>query len=267
MIPRDPAALGDFPLAGTSVLIGRSVEQAEALMKEIGNLGGKVDALPLIDVVVKSDVQTTACIRTAASQSDVVVATSANALRALQRFVREEGILLPPTCYVIGHATATEAATLGCRPVLFPEIRTAQQLAERLITQLSSTEKIFFPHGNLADRILPSLLEAAQHEVISCECYTTQDTVLNLNEVEKKMGRDRAVMILYSPSAVRSLHRQVAETRGMDRVHFISVGPTTAAACEEYGFRVAAIADKPTDEGVLEALVRWVKSPQSVDRS
>lgn len=256
----------DFPLAETNVLIGRSVAQAAGLMNLIQKLGGTAQAVPLIEVIVKQDSQTAACLRTAAARADVLVATSANALRALQPLAADEGIRLPPTCYVIGEATSAEATVLGYGPVLFPEVRTAKQLAQRLVTELSTKTKIFFPHGNLADGVLPRLLEAAHHEVISCECYTTQDKVLKWGELEPEIGSKPAIMVLYSPSAVRSLRRQVPEIRAIQRLNFISVGPTTAAACEEYGLGIAAMAEKPTDKGVLDALIGWAQSRESVEQ-
>lgn len=241
-----------------TVIVTRSPDQVRRLAASLAQLGGQVYALPLIHVDLQPSLATVDCLRSA-GQADVLVATSANAMKALANVAEYDGVVLPNTCYVIGQGSARMARDLGFAAVHFEQVKTGLQLVQHLAEVLPPRQRILFPHGNLADPKLLEVLRRAGHQVFGCPCYTTRDAEISTALWEQAFERQPVYLVLYSPSAARSLHRQWLARGQSEKFGVVCIGTTTAAECERLGLHVSKVAREPTDAGVLDAITQLMR--------
>lgn len=242
-----------------TLLVARHAWQAESLLNLAFQAGGWGCAVPLIEVNVEPNLQAVKCLQGAGS-AQVIVATSANALRALAKVEEKEGLTFPKTCYVIGEASARAAINLGFSPVYYKHIKTGKDLAYHLSRVLPPGLEILFPQGDLSDAAVPDILRQAGHHVTACTCYTTHDAILDETLWQELTQFPPTFLVLYSPSAVRSFHRIRKKLMQMPAFRVICIGPTTAEACQVLAIPVAGVASAPTDEGVLSVITSFLKA-------
>ncbi|MBX5436581.1 MAG: uroporphyrinogen-III synthase [Alicyclobacillaceae bacterium] len=275
---RPAAAAPD--LAGWTVIITRPEQQAAIWAQAVRARGGTALVRPLIEVVPRPAAQLAPALADLA-RYDAVVATSANALRVLAQVVgacsgaAEGGRTLAPLCYTVGEATARAAVRLGFRAECPPagEGGTAEALAEWLALQWAGgpAKRVLFLAGQLAGDRLPEVLRAAGHPVDVLVCYDTRPVAVNLAEWREWLRRSDVAVVLFSPSAARSLAAQCgtdwagstgsADHRGRpERAAVVCLGPTTAAACQTVGLPVDGVAHCPDVDAVLDVVVRLTRA-------
>ena len=149
-----------------------------------------------------------------------------------------------------GERTAATLRDLGFTEVLVPSDESS---AQGLVSALEGhgPARALFPRGNLALRTLPDGLrdlgwqveEGVVYETATVEDRPASSTMVAAGEV--------AAVVVRSPSAVRALvhHATVPAT-----VPVICAGRTTAAAAQEAGLEVAAVAASPASRDVAETV-------------
>ncbi len=144
----------------------------------------------------------------------------------------------------VGAGTAAALIARGARvPPLTPAARSssAAGLAEALLAAGAADHDVGLVQGSRARRELADRLRSAGARPQSAVVY---EVIALPWQVE---GHVDAV-VLASPSAVAGLPRSIGE-----RARLVALGPTTAAALEQHGWRCLE-APEPSVEGVLEAL-------------
>jgi uroporphyrinogen-III synthase len=221
--------------------------------------------LPLLEIRFRSDDAVLDAIRRMA-EFDLVVVTSANALRALAQAADRIGRSLAadaPQVVAVGRASAEEAKALGLSATFPPTGKTAEDLLSWLSTQpaLAPPRHILLPRGQLADDSLVRRLTDAGYDVVPVVCYDTVEAEVDLSQWERALSGTRpCVVALYSPSAVRALAKV---NSAVDRIHadvrVAAVGPTTARAARSAGLSVWCTADQPSDESLVASIARRLR--------
>ncbi|MCL6446420.1 MAG: uroporphyrinogen-III synthase, partial [Alicyclobacillus sp.] len=219
--------------------------------------GGTPLVAPLIDTRWRFTPECEAAVRRW-SDYDVVVFTSANAVRALERVAKHYELPWPvgnPVCYVIGPATAGAAAEAGLSPISIPDVRTQREFSAALKNLLADGRRrsVLCPVGNLAETALADELRDAGHAVTVCTCYDTVDCPIELSAWRDMFKHPYVALLFYSPSAVASLLRQWPDAAAEfpDTGLVVCIGKTTAQAARKAFARVVA-ADRP--DGVVDTL-------------
>lgn len=141
----------------------------------------------------------------------------------------------------VGPATSRALLADGVAADLVAPLASGVGLADALPPADGLTA--WLPRSDLAGPVLPQLLADKGYRVLEQVVYRT----VTLPDAVAVGVADADLVVVYSPSAARTLPSGLG-------VGCIAIGEPTAAALRERGLRVHAIADRPTDDGVLAAI-------------
>ena len=174
--------------------------------------------------------------------------------------------------YAVGPACGERIRGMGVLDVEGEECGNAEELSSLIIShkERHTEASLFFPCGNLARETLPKRLEAAGIGVETLCCYTTvanEGLVGSLQEVVGQKGVPD-VLVFFSPSSVnfhiedieRLLveHGSTTETADDGRMccKMVCIGRTTESAFLKLGRSVSGVAEKPTPEFLVKAVIK-----------
>lgn len=283
---------GGRPLEGARILITRNADRSEPLAAALRDLGAEPLVLPLIDFEVAGDQHSldVAFDALGAGAYQWLVITSTTTLQALEIKAAERGTDLrhwaPGSVRIAAVGTRSRDALLakGLHVDLLPE--EDQQSAMGLLDVWPPDQgMVFLPQADIAD---PALAQGIQSRGASVQAVTAYRTV----DYPADPGRSLAARIvtgggtgntgtgesgLPSPAALTpaTAKAQLAEGRlhavvaaspsAVERIHsllrplgdcrLVAIGPSTAAQAESMGLPVAATANAPTTEGLVQAII------------
>jgi uroporphyrinogen-III synthase len=232
----------DGPLAGRRIVLTRP--NRGTLGDRLSALGAAVHDVPLIAIREPSDHG--AALAKALDRLDDydwLVVTSANGAERVGAATRRSPVRLA----AVGSATAATLSELAGRPVdLVPSVQRASGLLEVFPREPAS---ILVAQGNLASAELADGLRGFGCDVTVVEAYATVPLRPSRSELDTLRSAD--VVVLASGSALDAwLTADVGPIAAI-----VTIGPTTAAAVEHRGLRVAAVAASPSDDDVVAAVL------------
>ncbi|HSN37439.1 MAG TPA: uroporphyrinogen-III synthase [Arthrobacter sp.] len=273
---------------GARVLVARSPDRAGELVTALRGAGAEPLLLPLIDFEFASDQHSldVAFDALGAGAYAWLVVSSVTTVQALEAKAAERGTTLsrwlPGSLLVatIGPATRRFLESRGVSVDLAP---TGQQSGAGL-TEIWPEHQgmVLLPQADIADPGLRRGLEARGASVQAVTAYRTVDypanpgrslaaglpattgpgsssrdqeaAVLTPAQARAEIGAGRLhAVVAASPSAARRIHQDLAPLGGC---RFVAIGRSTAAEADSLGLTVAAIADKPTASGLVDAVIR-----------
>ncbi|MFH0983277.1 MAG: uroporphyrinogen-III synthase [Planctomycetota bacterium] len=182
--------------------------------------------------------------------ADWVVFTSLNGVNGFARGLGGDTalakLLTGRRVAVLGATSAQRLAAAGVRIDVVEEHGTATELATALLARMKPDSIVIYPCGEDALPTLPQALRAAGLRVEQLVCYRTAPVPLPERAVLDWSTFDAAIVA--APSAVRALRNEVSLPTDFG---FFAIGPTTAAAVREAGFKVLGIADSPKAESIV----------------
>ncbi|OQV25901.1 putative Uroporphyrinogen-III synthase [Hypsibius exemplaris] len=160
--------------------------------------------------------------------------------------------------YVIGEGTSVLAReigltsvcgdTTGCEANLSEFIRDRKELYEK---------KLLLPCGDLRLETLRLSLSEQQIPVEFVEVYETSAHPKLVATVHEKLALEGFpdVVVFFSPSGVQFMDEILrAESFAFRQAKYVAIGSTTAEALKSAGYPVSAVANKPTPDGVAQAV-------------
>lgn len=182
---------------------------------------------------------------------NALVATSPRVGRALRRLFDDEGTLHDAwsghRAFAVGPKTAEALRALSFQ-VEGDETGTGSALAA-LIADRVSEGRLLFLCGNRRREDVPTALENAGIDFDEQVVYETRArTVLTLPPPSGETW-----LAFFSPSGLDAVR-----AAGVDRLgdyRFAAIGPTTSAALEDAGIRPDAVAETPSPEGLVTAVL------------
>ncbi|HXW18408.1 MAG TPA: uroporphyrinogen-III synthase [Candidatus Acidoferrales bacterium] len=276
------------PLAGKRVAVTRAPEQAGELAAHLEGYGAEVLLLPTVGFADPKDTQTLDAALRALDRIDWIVFTSENAVRFFAKRARVLGLepgKLPakPQIAAVGPATAGAAEAEGFAAGYVAKKHRGESLANELREKLSG-KRVLLPRSDLATDELPRMLSEFAGQVIEAVAYRTVapgmeepaavGRIRGSEEPEDPAGRtlrrirDAEVDIITfaSPSAFRNFTELIGtETlrRISESAKIAAIGPTTARAVQEDGYRVAIEAKEATSRGLAEAIAVYFEEESS----
>lgn len=246
------------PMGGLTVLVTRARGDNSATRSRLEAMGANVIEMPTIAVLPAEDaVPLDDALRNLGTY-DWIVFASRNAVRAV--YDRLEMLGLTPATHAriasIGPSTGAELMRRGASVACSPPAATAASLVRSLAGMGLAGARVLLPSGDLARPELSDGLRAAGAIV---DCVPAYRTVQPLEERRESLEAFRRgaidIVALASPSAAVNLVAMLgADARYLQYLQLACIGPTTAAAVRELGFEPAAIAERHTIDGLIDAI-------------
>ena len=250
--------IGAHSLLGRTLVVTRAAARADGLVVSLEALSASVVRLPVVRAEPSED---QAALRRAVqtvSGYEWVIFTSANGVDFFRKAAEDLGVdvkvaLASTRLCCVGPATASAIEALGLTVDVVPEIHRAEALVDALSarTQLRG-ERILIPTVAEARPVLRAGLRELGAEVDDVIAYRTVYVDEADPGVLEQLEKGVDLVTFTSPSTVRSFHRLLG---GEVVSHAAVIGPVTAAAARELGYRVAVEADPFTIPGLVEAIV------------
>lgn len=236
------------------VILLRSADPPDPYVRAFEDAGLQAVCVPVLSFVFPSDEALRDHLRDR-DRYDGLIATSPRAGRALRRVLwNDDGLRAAWTgaqAYVVGPKTGAAFRALGF-DVRGEEAGRADALAS-LIANDGPDGRLLFLAGNRRRDTLPDALRAAGQPFEELIVYETH-TRSNLTLPDSPSG---PWLVFFSPSGIEAIHQSGIDLPGP--YHCAAIGPTTAEALQERGVPVAAAAETPSPDGLVEAIVETQK--------
>jgi uroporphyrinogen III methyltransferase/synthase len=228
-------------LEGRRVVITRAAEDAAGLARRLAELGATPVVIPAIRIEFTDPLALDAALRRL-SAYDWVVFTSRNGVEAV--FRRATG-LTGPRVAAIGPATAAALRKRGVEPSLIPD----RYVTEAIIPALGEVRglRILLPRADIAREALAAGLRERGAVVDEVAAYRTVPAARSRPALS-----DVDAVTFTSSSTVRGF-LQGGPVPINAKV--VCIGPVTAETARAHGLTVARVAERYTEDGLVDALV------------
>jgi len=263
-----PAASEDVaaaPLAGRSVLVTRTREQAHALVDPLEALGAEVLTMPVLEVVDPEDFGPLDGAIRRLGQYDWIIFTSTNAVDKFLRRFRVAGgsrdDLLSRCIAAVGSATAHKLRTHGLPPTIVPtDFRAEGLIAEFRDMGAERCRRILFPRAEEAREVLPDALREMGCSVDVVVAYRTAPAVPD-PKVIKRLREGSVDVLTFTSGAIAGAFLEAIRSKRldphavMDGALVASIGPITSEALHKLGFEEDVQAADSTMDSLVSAVL------------
>jgi len=244
-------ALG--PLLGQRIVLARAGSGGEDYRLALETEGASVTICRVVRTVPPHDPVPFDDALRRLDQYEWLLLTSRNTVEALHsRLDALQATAHPKSLAVIGPATRQAVEAMGWKPTLSPARNDSYGLLEAMRHEKRGS--VLLPQSNIADSRLAETLSDFGFSVTRVEAYQTIEDVVQAAQASQLIASGSIdAVIVSSPSTLRAV-RQAIRTAGQ-ATKVISLGQTTAAACQEAGIHAAAVADEPAPAGIVRAVI------------
>ena len=257
-----------LPLFGRRVLVTRSEEQAGELMQALRGAGAEPVALPLLQIAACEDTRELDRALGSLEHYDVLLFTSANAVRIFVAHAAARGASLASAhlrIACVGPATAKAAAEAGLPAHVVPSERfDAEGLLGALDIGLAPAGRRFLlPRSASARDVLPAGLRARGAQVDTIDLYRPEPSPVDGQWLRAELAAGHLdVLTFTSPSTVRHFFALLDDTARSAVAHAVvaAIGKVTAAALSKAGFAPQVVAVRAGGAALVEALAAYFES-------
>ena len=244
-------------LEGWRIALTGAAGRDEEIASAIEEAGGRALRFPLIAFEPAGIDGALGSALAQLESHDWIVLTSATAATLLGAILGSRRAGVPPIA-VVGPATARAAAAHLAAPAFVASRHTARDLAAELITA-GVTGRVLIPAADIAGPELADALRRSGVQVQQVVAYRTLSGPGGPALAEAVMQGSVDVVLLASPSAVRSLLAARQAPGAASSVPVVCIGPSTAGAARSAGLDVVAVAVAHDRRGLLAALSEWAR--------
>lgn len=252
------------PLAGRSILLTRPAGRGDDLARRLVSLGARVERRPSIAFELPTDPGPADAAVARLSDYDLIVFTSAEAVRAFEERRRTAAARPSSRCRIaaVGDATAGALRSVGLVPEVVARDSRAEGLAAALRTVVRPGMAALWPRPEVAREVLAEALSAAGVRLDAPAFYRTVPAP-GVPATAEALAQGRFdVAIFTSPSGFQRLLDAGKGMRGfvdaLACTRRVAIGAVTAATMRDEGFPAHAVAERPSDDAIAEAVVRSV---------
>jgi hydroxymethylbilane synthase len=247
-------------LAGLTVLVTGTDALVARVEREVTERGGEPVVVPTIEIVPPADRRPLdeAITDLREGAFDWVVFTSGQGVVA----VGDAIAALPDTTRVaaIGEATAAALRDYGVDPAVVAAESHGEGMVAALDGRIEAGQRVLLPVSSRARPVVLDGLTAIGADMTRVDAYDTHIVSEPSSEVLALVESGAVgAMLLASPSAVEGFLVQFGTLLPvLSAASFVAIGPVTAAAMQERGLPVHAMANQPGATGMVDALVAYL---------
>lgn len=251
------------PLTGLVVVVTRPAASDESLTRILSVLGADVVHLPMIAFKAPADPEPLEQALGRWEEYDWVAFTSPRGVTWVAEALRARGSdpkrVPPRRLAVVGPSTAAAAQGVGWAPELVPERFDAEGLLEAFDRrgERFSGARVLLPVAEEAREILAAgLRERGAHVDVVITYRSANSETVDPGLITRLLGSPSPTLVTFtSPSTARHLLELIG-ARVLE-LPVAVIGPVTADAARALGYRVVAVPDEHTLDGLAHAVQRW----------
>lgn len=248
------------PLFGRTFVVTRARSQASDLTLQLEKAGAKVIEAPAIRITDPDDFIPLDTAQQNLDSYAWIIFTSANGVgRFFDRLFKngkDARAFARSKIAAIGSATADMLNAYGLTADLIPASYKAEDLAEALLPQLKSGNRVLLARAAEARSVLPDALKQAGMDVNVVSVYKTEAACENTEELLEALRRNAVDCVTFtSSSTVTNLLKALGnDTALLKNVTLASIGPITGKTLEKHGLKADITAETYTIDGLITAL-------------
>lgn len=254
------------PLLGKGVVVTRAREQASGSAALLAELGANVIQFPTIEISPLDDYAAVHEAIRALATYDMVLFTSANAVRHFWEQMTALGLdaraFAGPVIAAIGAATAEAVARTGITPDFVPEKYVAESTAEGIIALFGGDmagKRVLLPRAREARDVLPDMLGTAGATVDILPVYKTLPSSARREKVLAMLEAGEIHCVTFGSSSTVTNFLSlipVATLKRHSALKFACIGPITAKTLEDAGLTCHILPEEYTIPGMVQELAK-----------
>ncbi len=247
-------------LEGKRVLITRPKERVEELCFLLEDEGAEVLSLPVLELRPPEDPRPLAAAAESIQRYRWVVFASPSAVEAVMEALRLAGTLDRMShvrVAAVGPRTARTAESHGLQVAAEPAEATGLGLFEALRSDLHPDDEVLLPAAEEGRRELELALREQGVRVTRVTAYRTTPAELS-PEAQQVLRETPPDVVLFASPRTAEFFLEAAGRERLGQARVVAIGPTTAGALSRLGIEVAAVAERPTPEGLVDAAIRAI---------
>ncbi|HEX8435000.1 uroporphyrinogen-III synthase [Archangium sp.] len=251
----------DKRLEGIRVLVTRPRERSEELCFLLEDEGAEVVHVPLLELRPPEDPRPLMAAAESIQRYTWVVFASASAVDALMEALREAGMtewLSRVRIAAVGPRTARTVEGYGLTVAAEPPEGTGVALYEVMRSALEAEDEVLLPAAEEGRRELEDALREHGVRVTRVTAYRSQPAPLS-PEAQAQLASSPPHVALFASPRTAETFLEAAGRERLGSTRLVAIGPTTAAALTQLGLPVAAVAERPTPEALVEATIRAIR--------
>jgi uroporphyrinogen-III synthase len=248
-------------LEGIRVLVTRPRERSEELCFLLEDEGAEVLHVPLLELLPPEDPRPLMAAAESLQRYKWVVFASVSAVEALVEAAREAGtmdLLARMRVAVVGPRTARAVEGYGLTVSVESPEGTGAALHEVMRPGLEPEDEVLLPAAEEGRRELEDALREHGARVTRVTAYRSRAAPLPPEAHALLEASPPHVALFASPRTAEAFLEAVGRER-LGTARLVAIGPTTAAALAQLGLTVAAVAERPTPEALVDATIRAVR--------
>ena len=248
--PSSPATAQ--PLRGLSVLVTRPKAQAQSLLEQINQLGGRAILLPLLDIRAVEHPALLHQQLAHLGDFNLAIFISPNAVQYGMEAIATAHAALPKKVAAIGASSAQRLRELGVQNVLVPTLQSDSE-ALLALPELSDIQgqRVMILRGDGGRELLGDTLKARGAYVEYASCYQRSSAVVTLADVLRDMPD---VITVTSSEALIYLRTLLDRHLALLATPLLVPHARIANLATQQGWQNVTLADAG-DAGLLAALV------------
>lgn len=225
--------------------------QPERTTEALRQAGFDAFARPLLEIKLVAPVLP-------ADEPDLILFVSRNAVRGFLDSKGKRALDLGATIACVGDQAVSCLHEAGFWPDDLLSAPTSIELLRDLSQPPNDWAKVWIPRGNRegsATKLFPAFFRNQGANVFGFQVYENLEIELTPADLKMVAKKNPRIVIFHSPSAVEAFSTMVWGKGVIDesRVHFVTIGKTTARAVKKLGWPVTS-ASEPTDRGLVASL-------------
>jgi uroporphyrinogen III methyltransferase / synthase len=258
------------PLAGQTIAVTRTREQASELVRLLRDAGAEVLEIPTIEIRdpdswedVDAAISSLSTFQWVAFASPNSVDRFMGRLKEITADIRAFG---GARIAAVGPATADRIRAFGLPVDVIPENHRAEGLAEALSEKVGGDDRVLYPRAEKGREVVPDRLRAEGAEVVECVVYRTERPESVPQVALDRFKENRVTLVTFTSSSTVQHFSDLMTAEGLgDSVKGIpvaSIGPTTTQTAKELGFQLCAEAsgDDISVRGLVAAVLAYVEN-------
>ncbi|MDR6224134.1 uroporphyrinogen-III C-methyltransferase [Desmospora profundinema] len=258
-----------LPLFGRQILVPRTRKQRSLLSAGIEQLGGEAVEFPVADLKMAENAEN---VIKAEPMDDWLVFTSASGVEVFFRILEKTGKDIRQWANAqvaaVGKRTAVSLKEKGIQADVFVDTHSAG-LMEAMGSLVKTGDRVLLVGGGKYRITLASSLQNRGCQVRETEAIETRTVYGCTKDAVRMLQAGEVDMIAFaSSSTVRHLVEAIrpelaGEEEALYSVPVACIGPETAQAAEECGWKVDKVACPHTVEGLIDALCHLSEERQT----